>query len=925
MICCLAAAAIGMNVADPFFGAAWLTVPESHAAIQRAHWIWQKTTEVTPTTANAPAGEATFRRDFDSSGGQGKLTFACDNRCVVFLNDIEVGRSEDWASPTQVLLDGLRNGANTLRVEATNDAATGNMNPAGFIAALEVDGKEILSDATWGENVVDLGPASVDPWRLRAADLSPCPIFRRAFNVASMPAKATLRIIGLGHYQAFINGRKVGDAAINQPWSQYDKRIYYRDFDITSMVKPGGNAIGVMLGNGFWRVGSPPSGRAVKDDAMPDFSAGRQYLLRFVIFNEEGVLASSDSKVKYTAGPVTLSHIYAGEDFDARREPEGWDEPNFHDGDWAKAMETSSPAAELSPQTWPDLRPKESFSPTRVFSPKPGVWTYVFPQNAAAIVEFTVRGKEGLTFRIKPSEVMNGDGVVEQLNLWGRSCTFDYTLSGNGAETHRWLFHYSGFQYVEVTGAVPRGEPNPDGLPEIDSLRLIHVRTDNPIVGEFHSGSELYNRTHDLVDWAMRSNMSFVMTDCPHREKLGWLECAHLLMPTFAYRYDCKAWFEKICADMRDAQLKSGCVLNVAPEFLMRPADDMYMNSVEWGSACVLLPWQAYEWYGDVSFLKDNFAMMRRYADYLLASSTDGIAHGALGDWYDYGHGMSPGPSRFTPTQLTATACWAICADAVARTAKVLGDKGAEAKYRRMFESVRSAFLAKFYDPKKKTCTNSGSPQAGCAMALCAEIIPESDRAAVLETIIADLKERSYQQTTGDIGHLFLIRALASAGRSDVLHKIYSRTGKGSYGGIIERGLTTMPETWDALTVGSNSLNHCMLGHVIEWFYGWVLGIRQELESVGWSKILIAPEPGELSQCSGSLMTPRGKVAVDWKLSGGRFEMDVTLPTAGTVLLPVDGEALVEGKQAPEERGDFGRRKISLPKGRSRIAVSTIG
>jgi hypothetical protein len=549
----------------------------------------------------------------------------------------------------------------------------------------------------------------------------------------------------------------------------------------------------------------------------------------------------------------------------------------------------------------------------------------VFPQNAAAIVEFTVRGKEGLTFRIKPSEVMNGDGVVEQLNLWGRSCTFDYTLSGKGAETHRWLFHYSGFQYVEVTRAVPRGEPNPDGLPEIDSLRLIHVRTDNPIVGEFHSGSELYNRTHDLVDWAMRSNMSFVMTDCPHREKLGWLECAHLLMPTFAYRYDCKAWFEKICADMRDAQLKSGCVLNVAPEFLMRPADDMYMNSVEWGSACVLLPWQAYEWYGDVSFLKDNFAMMRRYADYLLASSTDGIAHGALGDWYDYGHGMSPGPSRFTPTQLTATACWAMCADAVARTAKVLGDKGAEAKYRRMFESVRSAFLAKFYDPKKKTCTNSGSPQAGCAMALCAEIIPESDRAAVLETIIADLKERSYQQTTGDIGHLFLIRALASAGRSDVLHKIYSRTGKGSYGGIIERGLTTMPETWDALTVGSNSLNHCMLGHVIEWFYGWVLGIRQELESVGWSKILIAPEPGELSQCSGSLMTPRGKVAVDWKLSGGRFEMDVTLPTAGTVLLPVDGEALVEGKQAPEERGDFGRRKISLPKGRSRIAVSTIG
>jgi hypothetical protein len=472
---------------------------------------------------------------------------------------------------------------------------------------------------------------------------------------------------------------------------------------------------------------------------------------------------------------------------------------------------------------------------------------------------------------------------------------------------------------VELTGAVPQGYDNPNNLPVIENIEMVHVRTDNRQSGTFKSSSELYNKTHALVDWAMKSNMSFALTDCPHREKLGWLECAHLLMRTFAYNYDCKDWFKKICMDMRDAQLASGRVLTVAPKYLMRPPDDVYAFTVEWGAASVLLPWQAYEWYGDKSFLTDNYAMMKRFVDHIDSVSPNGIAPGMLGDWYDYGHGQSPGPSRFTPTDLSATACWAMCIDAVANSAEVLNIHGDAQRYKRLKEKVKAAFLKEFYNSETKVFKNSGSPQTAHAMALCADLVPNEDREAVLRAIIDDLEKRGYQQTSGDVGHLFVIRALAEAGRSDVLHKVYSRTGLGSYGGILAKGLTAMPETWDAITVGSNSLNRCMLGHVMEWFHGWVLGIRQQPGSIGWQKILIAPEIGDLQSAEGWLQTPQGRVEVKWARGSG-FLLNASIPknTEAKVVLPFGDHVAVNGKFIKPET-ENGKNFVILGAGKHEV------
>ncbi len=662
---------------------------------------------------------------------------------------------------------------------------------------------------------------------------------------------------------------------------------------------------------------------------MSDYSGDAPYLLGVVVDvtyadgRHERIV--TDRKWRYGPSPYTLSHVYAGEDYDARKVDPNWARPSYAAAGWHEPIVATPPKARLLPMDWAPFRAVQSWKPTQILSPKPGVWSYVFPQNAMAIVRFRVKGPRGATIKFKPSEVMTPEGDVEQLNLWGAESSGSYTLRGGDAESHEWRFFYHGFRYVEVTGAVPAGQPNPKGLPVLESLEMVHVRTDNPQVGEFHSSSDLFDRTHSLVDWAMRSNMAYVMTDCPHREKLGWLECSHLLFSSFAYRYDAQSWFRKIARDIRDIQLPDGRITTVAPDYLMLPLSSPYKFTVEWGAAGVLLPWQAYRWYGDRHFLTENYPTMRRFVDWIDAHAKDGLAPAGLGDWYDYGHGQPPGPSRFTPTQLTGTAMWAMCADAVAQAAEALGHPEDAARYRAMHERIKASFLSHFYDPVKKEFANNGSVQSGHAMALCANLVPEDDRKAVLDGIVADLKKRGYQQTPGDVGHLFFIRALAEGGRSDVLHTVYSRIGIGSYGGILAKGLTTMPESWDAITVGSNSLNHCMLGHVMEWFYGWVLGIRQAPGSVGWKSVLIAPEPGDLKFASGKTKGPEGEIAVDWRKEAERFRIDARIPvgTRAQIVLPFAASSLkVDGRLVKATAGPFGHASVEVGPGRHVVESS---
>lgn len=879
---------LAMSMATtPFSGATWLTIPPAASGIERASWIWVATDEHPEPGRQAAPGTVRLRKSWqiDRLPTRATITFTADNACRVLINGRPVGESRNWSQLTTVEVTAdLRLGNNTVEITGTNGQPTGNDNPAGVLFALCSDTTSLATDATWTSpegDVVRIGDHAVAPWRIRPPE-TPAPVFRRQFVLRQKPRRAIARIIGLGHFDLYVNGVRQGAGLFHQPWSQYDKRLYYTTFEIGDDLRAGANMIVVMMGNSFYRVGAPPAGRYTKADAMPDYSQGEPYLLvgEFELHDGSGraEVMTTDSGWKWREGPYRLSHIYAGEDYDARAWDDAWFFATEDEDGWRPAVATVPLPVAISPIDWPEIRAFDTWKPRRVIPREPGRTSFDFGQNAAGIVRLRVCGKRGDTVLMKPSEVMTAEGDVEQLNLWGGAATCSYTLRGGDTEEHEWRFFYHGFQYLEVKGAVMDGVPNPLGLPVIESIAMLPVRTMNRQTGNFVSSSEVLNHAHHLVDWAVQSNMSYVLTDCPHREKAGWLECAHLLFGSIAYRYDVQAWMHKICRDMRDAQLPNGQVLTVAPRVLMLPPENPFAFTVEWGAASVLVPWQAYVWYGDRRFLSENYEMMKGYVDYLARRSPDGIAPAGLGDWYDYGHGQPPGPSRYTPTDLTATAMYAMCLAAVADAADIL-DRPAEAmSYRELRATMKSAFLKKFYDPVTATFRNNGSVQTGSAMALYADLVPAEDRDRILQNIVEELKSRGYQQTPGDVGHLFFIRALAEAGRSDVLHKVYARTSTGSYGGIWLKGLTAMPETWDAITVGSNSLNHCMLGHAMEWFYGYVLGVRQAKGSVGWREVLIAPEPGETRMAEGKVGTPHGDISVRWEIVGDEFRLRATVP-----------------------------------------------
>ncbi len=882
----------------------------------RPQWVWVASGDIPPTTSTAAVGPVWMARTFDvpaaAAEQTARLALAADNRAVAYLNGAEVLRSEDWSHVAWADAK-LRAGRNTITIWAENGEGTAQ-NPAGVIALLvatPADGREfsICTDASWRGAAAEwdgwpaapgpddtvpvtvLGPAGASPWGLSAAAFErprPCPILRREFEVVGESTKATVRVIGLGHYELRLNGRVVGDTLINQAWSQYDKTLFWQEFDATELIRPGRNVFGVLLGNSFWRV-EPANdpGRFVKTDAMPDFSAGRPFLLwleaRITTADGREQVVATGSAWKWADGPLTFSHIYAGEDFDATREPPGWDEPGFDDSGvpWRAARVVEPPAATLKPLRSPGIRAFETFEPVEIREPAEGVYTYVFAQNCSALLRFTLEGPAGARVRFKPCEYMDAGGRVRFTYTWGtgNDIWHDYVLRGGGPETHQTLFCYVGCQYVEVTGAVPAGRPNPRGLPVLRELVLVHTRAANREVGEFACSSELQNGAHRLIDWSIRSNMSHVATDCPHREKNGWQEENWHMARAISYRFDVRAWYRKVLRDVRDTQLPDGHIPTNCPNYLVGvPPHGFWNEAPEWGIAGVLVPWHLYEWYGDREALAESYESMKRYVQYLAGQAKDGVIRSNLGDWYDFGHGKGDGPSRWTPSEVSATAVWALGAQTLARAAEVLGRTEDEARYRAMFEQVRADFLRHFWDATSATVRNYGSCQAANATALCVGLVPEEQRSAAVHAIVADLEQRGWQQTTGEVLHVFLIRALAEAGRGDVLHKVYARTERGSYGYMVKSGLTTLPESWDAKPGTGNSMNHFMLGQLMEWHFAYVAGIRQRPGSVGWRQVLISPQPGPLTAARAVFESPAGRIVSDWRREGGEFVLTTEIP-----------------------------------------------
>lgn len=720
------------------------------------------------------------------------------------------------------------------------------------------------------DNFIDVLPA--DSKKDQHKDNNILPLLRKSFNLNRQVKKATMFISGLGHFELSINGEKIGDHFLDPGWTKYDKQALYVSFNVTDNIKNGTNAIGVMLGNGFYYIPTV-SGRYRKLKAAFGYPKMICRLaIEYVDESKEDIV--SNESWKTSASPITFSSIYGGEDYDAGLEQKGWNEAYFNETSWKQVVIVDGPPI-LNSQMAEPVKLLEAFSPDRINKINSENWVYDMGQNASGIPQIKVQGKRGDTIRIYPAELLKPDGMANQ-RASGSPYYLEYILKGDSVETWQPRFTYYGFRYLQINGAVPKGEKNSSNLPVLLEVKALHNRNAANKIGTFTCSNDLFNKTYSLIDWAIKSNMVSVFTDCPHREKLGWLEQVHLMGNSVRYNYDVINLFKKQIDDMNYSQTQHGLVPEIAPEYVkFEWGDGMFRDSPEWGSSSIIVPWYLYQWYGDKETLDKSYEMMKNYVAYLQSKAKGYILSQGLGDWYDLGP-KPPGVSQLTPMGVTATAIFYYDLNIITKIAELLGKKEDAVKYQQLAVKVRKAFNDTFFH--KETKQYATGSQTANAMAVYMQLVEPQHKNAVIENIVKDVRSHNNSLTAGDIGYRYLLCVLHEAGRDDVIFDMNSRTDVPGYGYQVAKGATALTESWSALPTNSN--NHFMLGHLMEWFHRGILGIDQSENSIAYKEIMIKPEVvGDLSSAKGSYECVYGMIASEWKKENNAFQLKVEIPT----------------------------------------------
>lgn len=744
---------------------------------------------------------------------------------------------------------------------------------ADWIAYEKMPDSSVIVPFYHGKGPKKLGPAN-----------DVLPYLRKSFGINKQVKKATLYICGLGHFELSINGKKTGDHFLDPGWTKYDQQALYVPFDVTKQLAEGQNTIGVLLGNGFYYI--PRDKRYRK--LTGNFGYPKM-ICRLVIEYSDGKVEDvvSDGTWKTAPSPVIFSSIYGGEDYNANLEQPGWDTNNFNDAQWRKVVKVDG-VPQLNAQTAEPLKIMQQFKPQSKKQLPNGAWVYDLGQNFSGIPQISIKGKKGDTVKIIPAELLNEDGSANQKGSGGQHY-YNYILKGDGVETWHPLFTYYGFRYLQVQGAIPQGENNMWQLPVIVDIAGLHTRNSAATVGSFSCSNPLFNKTFKLIDWAMKSNMASLFTDCPHREKLGWLEEAHLVGSSLHYNYDIVGLARKCINDMRVSQTADGLIPEIAPEYVK--FDEPFRDSPEWGSNAVILSWYVYQWYGDKEVLAENYDMIKRYLAYLEGKTDNHLLYQGLGDWYDLGP-KPPGVSQLTPKGITASAIYYYDLDLAGRIATLLGKTGDAASCKKLAERVKAAYNKTFFNAETKQY-GSGS-QAANAMSVYAGLVEPQYKAAVVNNIVKDIRDRGNSLTAGDIGYRYLLRVLDDEGRSDVIYDMNSRADKPGYGYQLAHGATALTESWAALPSVSN--NHFMLGHLMEWFYSGLAGIRPANDAISFNRIEIRPEVvGDVTWVNAHYQSPYGNIKSSWKKDKNGFKLDVSIPsnTSAVVYLPAKKSASI--------------------------------
>lgn len=738
-----------------------------------------------------------------------------------------------------------------VRVWDANDSPSGWSKPAKWEMGL-------LHPSDWGQS----------GW-IGAGDQPEAPFLRKEFTAKGKVKRARLYASGLGYADLHLNGKRLGGASERDPgYTNFDKRVLYVAHDVTASIKSGTNALGAVLGSGWYDVHDLATWRF---ERAPWRGRPRVRLALFIEYADGHTqTVVSDPTWKTGKGPIQFDGIYTGEVYDARKEIPGWDSPGFADSSWVAAKAMSAPKGVLSAIQCPPVVIGETIKPKRILEPKPGVYVVDFGQNIAGHARVRVKGPAGAKVTMRYSERLKDDMIQRsEIDVYMTKAdppqpfqTDVYVCKGQGLEQWEQRFSYSGFQYMEVTGF--------PGKPTLDSFDARFAHTDLESAGSFECSNELFNKIQKATRYSYLSNAQSIPTDCPQREKNGWTGDAHLAAEAGLMNFKSSTFYTKWLDDLADDQGENGSMS------LIVPSGGWGRGAIHpsWDSAFPIIAYDMYHYQGDQRLLAKHYEHFRRYVD-LLSSKTEGgvVPFDSLGDWLPW--------KTETPSQLTSTVMLYVDAKIVAEAAKVQGNTADASKYAALAASTKAAFAEHFIK-------DIGSlSQTALSLAVYFDLVDGAQRQAVFDALVKNVQTQGHIDT-GIIGAKFILRVLSENGRSDLAYMLVNHKEQPGWGWWIGQGATTLWEDWK----GESSLNHIMFGDVSNWFYQWIAGIGLDPASSAFKHILIRPQPvGDLKWAKATEYGPYGKISSSWKLVKGGMHLEIDIPANSSATVTVPGSA----------------------------------
>ncbi len=754
----------------------------------------------------------------------------------------------------------------------------------------------------------------------------PAPLLRKEFAIPKAIRRARVYVSGLGYYELRLNGQRVGDHVLDPGWTTYSKRVLYSTYDVTDQLQRGANALGIMLGNGWfnplplrlWGHINPREHLTIGEPR-----AILQLVVEFADGSSQTVV--TDETWKVGEGPILRNNVYLGEVYDARRAQPGWDRPGFDDASWRRASVAEEPLGPLRAQDAPPVRVTRTLKPVKRTEPKPGVFIFDLGQNFAGWARLSVKGPAGTRVRMRYGELLYPDGTLNgmtavcgQIKQGGRDYRYDgigapktawqedqYILKGEGEEVYTPRFTFHGFRYVEVTGIVG----------EHVALEGLRLNSDVAPAGSFTCSNERFNRIQEMVLWTELSNLFSVQSDCPHREKFGYGGDIVATSEMAIFNFDMARFYAKATQDLADAVRPNGGFTETAP-FVGIADNGLGEKSgpIGWGTAHPILQWHLYQYYGDTRLLEENYELTKRWIALLRASARDHILDNGISDH----ESLVP-----KPRALTGTGFYYLNVRLFSQIARALGKKADADEAAALAEQIKAAFNQKFLQPG--TGRYDTATQACQAFALHLGLVPPAEGSQALEVLVRDIMDtHKGHLTTGIFGTKYMLEALTALNRADVAYEMVNQPTFPGWGHMLEQGATTLWEHWE-FSDNTFSHNHPMFGSVSEWFYKALAGINPAPDAVGFDKVIIQPQPvGGLKWAKASYDSVRGRIVSDWRQEPGKFTLRVRVPvgTTATVFLPAEaGARLTEGGK-PLDR-TAGVQLLRTEGGKALIAVGS--